>query len=546
MPFLLPASYPMPPLKFVRWLCAIATLLSLDTLLVQQLRGADAADPSRANQQPNIVVILADDLGFGDVQANNPNRGKIKTPHIDGLAASGVRFTDAHSSSGVCSPTRYSLLTGRYHWRTRLQSGIVGVWEKPLIAAERMTIGTLAQQAGYRTACIGKWHLGWDWPIKKEQSSAFQANRNGANKVELTDEQRKIWDDVFSQPIPGGPTSRGFHEYFGTDVPNWPPYAFIANDRVQGLPTELLPAALFKNHLASLPGPALKDWKLEAILPALVEHATSFITKNAQAKQPFMLYLPLTTPHTPLAVNEAWKGKSGLGTYADLVMETDAAVGRVLKSLEDNQVAENTVVVFTSDNGCAPYIGAADLEKQGHFPSGPFRGYKASVYEGGHRVPFVARWPGVTKAGTTCQQTICSVDLLATFAEVLSQKLPDTAGEDSVSLLPLLKGEDKPIHAAVVHHSAAGVFAIRSGEWKLIFEPGGGAPGEPAMQLYDLLHQPTEDQNRAADKPELVTQLTAQTQTLIDRGRSTPGSEQKNDVPIRLVKNAASGIKKGK
>ena len=380
-----------------------------------------------AGQRPNIVVILADDLGYGDVQCNNPQRGKIPTPNIDRLAAQGMRFTDGHSSSGVCSPSRYTLLTGRYHWRTRLQSGIVGVFGAPLIAPDRLTVAGLLQQQGYRTGCVGKWHLGWDWPIPPEQETLFRAKPQD-DSVTPPEDQKQLWSQVFSQPIAGGPTTRGFGSYFGTDVPNWPPYCFIENDRTIGIPSEFLPARLLKNHQASLPGPALPDWKLEPILPTLGDRACAFIESCARQTEPFFLYMPLTSPHTPLAVNDAWKGKSGLNTYADFVMETDAVVGRVLEAVEKSGAASKTLVVFTSDNGCAPYVGAAELEKMGHFPSGPLRGYKADVWEGGHRVPFIVRWPGVVKAGSVCDQLVQHADLLATCAEIVGANLPDDGG----------------------------------------------------------------------------------------------------------------------
>ncbi len=399
-----------------------------------------------AHDNPNILVIYADDLGYGDVRCYNTNRGRIQTPHIDALAAQGMRFTDAHSSSAVCSPSRYTLLTGRYHWRTRLQSGIVGLWGAPLIAAERMTIGSLARAQGYHTACIGKWHLGWDWPIAKAEKKYFRTGGySGKKDITATTEHRAAWHETFSQPIAGGPIARGFDEYFGTDVPNWPPYCFIDNNRTVGMPTEFAAAELFVKNQASVQGPALKDWKLEPILPALGDHVAAIIEHESQTPAPFFIYMPLTSPHTPLSVNDTWKGKSQLNLYADFVMETDALVGRVLAALSKNGVANNTLVVFTSDNGCAPYIGAPELEKQGHFPSGPLRGYKSDVWEGGHRVPFIVRWPGTITPTTVCDQLVHQADLISTFAEIFGQKLPDNAGEDSFSLLPLLQGSDQPI-----------------------------------------------------------------------------------------------------
>jgi arylsulfatase A len=226
-----------------------------------------AVEPTR---KTNIVVIYADDLGYGDVQCYNPKRGKIPTPNIDRLAAAGMRFTDAHSSSGVCSPSRYTLLTGRYHWRTRLQAGIVGLWGVPLIAPDRLTIAELAKRHGYRTACIGKWHLGWDWSIPPESKKYFLTGGYGGKKdITATDAHLAAWRAVFSKSIEGGPVTRGFDEYFGTDVPNWPPYCFIENNRTSGMPTEFAAPALFRRNQASVQGPALKDWTLEPILPAL-------------------------------------------------------------------------------------------------------------------------------------------------------------------------------------------------------------------------------------------------------------------------------------
>ncbi|MFO7825610.1 MAG: sulfatase-like hydrolase/transferase, partial [Cyclobacterium sp.] len=264
---------------------------------------------NKEKQLPNIVIIYADDLGYGDVQSYNPERGKIPTPHIDRLASEGMSFTDAHSSSGVCSPSRYTLLTGRYHWRSRLQKGIVGLFEKPLISPERLTFAGLAQQYGYQTACIGKWHLGWEWPIPDGQMNLFRPEKKD---VRATDEHRKAWQEVFSLPIPGGPLAVGFDEYFGTAVPNWPPYCFIENDRTVGIPTEFGAPRLFGRNQASTQGPARELWSLEDILPALVARSTAYIEREAESSHPFLLYLSLTSPHTPLSVNNEWLGESNL------------------------------------------------------------------------------------------------------------------------------------------------------------------------------------------------------------------------------------------
>ena len=520
----------------------ILIILTLNALTIRE---------SLASGKPNIVVLLADDLGYGDVQCYNPERGKIPTPHIDRLASEGIRFTDAHSSSGVCTPSRYTLLTGRYHWRSRLQSGIVGTFGEPLIAPDRMTIGTLAQHQGYRTACIGKWHLGWDWPITKQQRQLLSPRAQPADEIPrpaktrqpnsrdatVTEEQLAAWQDIFSQPIAGGPTTRGFNTYFGTDVPNWPPYCFIENDRTLGIPTAFLPKELLQNHQASAQGPALKDWKLNEILPALAARSETFIKESVDAKQPFLLYLPLTSPHTPLAVNREWQKRSGLNPFADFVMETDAVVGRILGALEKNGVSENTLVVFTSDNGCAPYIGVKDLEANGHHPSGPLRGYKADAWEGGHRVPFIIRWPSQIKAGIESAHLVSQADLLRTFANIWDVTLPDHCGEDSFSLLPLLHGNDKPIRTNAISASIRGVPAVRNGSWKYIPAPDSGgwskiSDQQHCVQLYNLVNDLGETQNLADSMPKKVAEMQDLLESLIANGRSTPGAPQNNDVEV--------------
>lgn len=491
------------------------------------------------DKPPNIVVIYADDLGYGDVQCYNPERGKIPTPRIDKLAAQGMRFTDAHSSSGVCTPSRYTLLTGRYHWRSRLQNGIVGLWEKPLITPDRLTIAGLAKKSGYRTACIGKWHLGWDWPIAAGDKALLSPGKTaGGGHPDATEKQKAAWQGIFSKPIPGGPTAVGFDEYFGTDVPNWPPFCFIENDRTVGIPSEFADPKLMEKNQASKQGPALAGWTLEPILPALGDRASAFIERETKTPEPFLLYLPLTSPHTPLSVNDEWKGRSGLGLYADFVMETDAVIGRVLDALETSGAAANTLVVFTSDNGCAPYIGVDELERKGHFPSGPLRGYKADAWEGGHRVPFIVTWPGVVEPGGVCGELVHQADLMATFAEALGTKLADNEGEDSFSLMPLFRGGTDPIRENAVSASIGGVPALRLGDWKYIPAPGsggwakGGDPSQP-LQLYNHSEDIGETKNLAAKDTERLGRMQGLLEGIIRKGRSTPGPDQGNDVKVR-------------
>ena len=506
------------------------------SLLLALVLSVVGTSPAALSAQPNILIILADDLGYGDVQCYQPERGKIKTPHIDKLAAQGMRFTDGHTSSGVCSPSRYALLTGRYHWRTRLQAGIVAHLGKPLIAPDRLTIGGLAKQHGYRTAAIGKWHLGWEWNIPADQMELFAPPRGKSSEV--TDVHRVAWNAVFSRPIAGGPTTRGFDEYFGTDVPNQSPYCFIENDRIVGQPSVFLPLELFKGHLASTPGPALADWKLEDILPALGDRASDFITRQTKAKLPFLLYLPLTAPHTPIAVNQAWKGKSGMGVFADFVMETDALVGRVLATLEASGAAENTLVLFSSDNGCAPHA-YAETAAQGHPSSGPLRDKKTSVFEGGHRVPFIVRWPGVVHPGSVCRQLVHQADLLATLAEILGTKLPDNAGEDSFSFLPLLQDPTKPVRVNAISTASVGTPGLRQGPWKLVVNAA-------SPQLYNLDDDIGETNNLAAAKPERVAEMRALLEKIITDGRSTPDAIQQNDVAVVRHPTANSAAPKAK
>jgi arylsulfatase A-like enzyme len=483
-----------------------------------------------AAQKPNIVYILCDDLGYGDIQCLNPERCKIKTPNVDRLAKEGMIFTDAHSSSSVCTPTRYGILTGRYNWRSRLQRGVLPPYAPALIAAERLTVPAFLKQNGYHTAAIGKWHLGWTWPKQGDQMD-------------------------FTRPIADGPITRGFEYYFGTDVPNYPPYCFIENDRTVGMPSVPLPTNLLKNHLASKPGPALPDWKLEEILPTLTDKACGYIARQAKRGAPFFLYFPLTAPHTPLAPTQEWQGKSGLNSpYADLVMQVDATVGRVLEALDRAGVANSTLVIFTSDNGCAHYIGVKELEAQGHYPSEWLRGYKSDIWDGGHRVPFIVRWPEVVKPGSSCAQLTCLTDLMATCAEITGAKLPENAGEDSFSFLPLLKGKEEPIRETVIHHSIGGLFAIRSQEWKLELCAGSGgwsAPkdgealnaGLPPLQLYNMISDYKETKNVAVENKKVVEAMTRQLEALVENGRSTPGAMQANDVPVNIRKEINAGKK---
>jgi arylsulfatase A-like enzyme len=497
-----------------------------------------------ADAKPNVVVILADDLGYGDVKCLNPD-GKIATPNLDKLAAAGMVFTDAHSGSAVCSPTRYGLMTGRYAWRSKLKVHVLGGLSPRLIEPDRMTVAALLRKEGYHTACVGKWHLGMDWVVKPGKSVTELG-------IETPDQGSNV---DYDKPIKNGPNSVGFDWYFGISASlDMVPYTYIENDRVVKNPTEEMsfPFMLGRTGGGSTrKGPGAPGFDAANVLPDLTAKAVEYVGKRAaEAKKgkPFFLYLPLASPHTPILPTREWQDKSGLNPYADFVMATDHAVGEVMKALDEHGLADDTLLIVTSDNGCSPQAKFDELLKKGHNPSHVFRGTKADIYEGGHRVPFIARWPGKVKAGAKSDQTVWLGDVMATCAEVVGAKLPDDAGEDSVSILPaLLAKAEKPIHEAVVHHSINGSFAIRQGKWKLCLCPGSGGwsaprPGrddvskEPLVQLFDLSADGAEKANVQDKHPEVVVGLTKLLEKYVADGRSTSGKPQKNTTEVDIWK----------
>lgn len=501
-----------------------------------------------AADKPNVIVILCDDLGYGDVKANNPD-GKIATPHMDRLAREGVRFTDAHTPSSVCTPTRYGLLTGRYNWRTKLQSHVLGGLSPRLIEQGRETLATLLKTQGYHTACIGKWHLGMDW-VKLPGKDVSELS------IETPEQVRNV---DYTQPIANGPLSVGFESYFGISASlDMVPYTFIENDRVTVQPTE---EKTWPLHPGFEPkcrvGPAAPGFEIEDVLPTFARKTTEHIAARAKAKQPFFLYLPLNSPHTPIAPSKEWQGKSGLNAYADFVMETDWAIGEVLGALDKAGLAKDTLVVLTSDNGCSPQAKIEDLAAKGHAVNGPLRGNKADIYDGGHRVPFIVRWPAKAKPAVS-DALICLTDVFATCVEIVGTKLPDTAGEDSFSFLPVLTGSGKSARPSVVHHSISGAFAIREGAWKLALchgsagwstprEPEAVKQGLPDTQLYRIADGDlAEKKNVAAENAEVVSRLTKDLEKIVADGRSTPGAPQQNAVPVVLRKPIPAPPKKAK
>ena len=482
------------------------TLLSVRTCLGQQ-------------RQPNIVFILADDMGYGDVSYLGGDSSRLNTAHIDRLAREGFIFTDAHSSSSVSTPTRYGILTGRYNWRSDLKEGVLYGYDKALIPQGRETIASMLKRQGYTTAGIGKWHLGWDW-----------ANVDaGKEKVD------------FSQPIQNGPTTRGFDYFYGiAGSLDMAPYVYVENDRVTALPDrETVNEGKYSWWRK---GPTGSDFEHEQVLPNVVGRACDYIKEKAQSDQPYFLYLPLPAPHTPILPSAEFRGKSGLGEYGDFVLMVDAMVGQVLDAVAASGEEENTIVVFTTDNGCSPAAGIDELKALGHSPNSIYRGHKADLFDGGHRIPCVLRWPAGAKPHRV-EQTICLTDFYATFAAINNYRLRDSEGEDSYNLLPAIRSEREiaPIREATVHHSIEGQFTIRQGDWKLLLSPSSGgwsAPTPtdtaalallPPVQLYDMRVDPGERNNMEADHPEVVDRLKNLLIKYIKEGRSTPGVPQRND-----------------
>jgi arylsulfatase A-like enzyme len=470
----------------------------------------------KEKQKPNIVYVLCDDLGYGDVQFLNPKTGKIPTPNIDELASQGMSFTDAHAGASVCTPTRYGVLTGRYAWRSKLQTGVLGGGEEfePLIAEDILTVPALLKKAGYQTAAMGKWHLG------------FAVNDPEGNPAEVYEEgKRKPSPAPIGSVIPDGPITRGFDTYLGFH-------------HAASIETVIKDGKVIDNM------PAVK------MLPFLCENACNYIDEKSKEKDPFFLYLALNSPHTPIVPSEEWKGKSGMGDYCDFVMETDDVVGRVMEALKKNGIAENTLVFFTSDNGCSYYPAKAGqlAKKYGHKISGPFRGAKSDIWEGGHRIPFIAKWTGKIEEGATNDKLICLTNLLATVADITNVDVPENQGVDSYSILPLLKDKNaESTYSSVIHHSIFGKFSISKGKWKLELCPGSGGwsgPRDgkarenalPEVQLYDLEKDIQEQHNVYAQYPEVVKELTAELVATVEKGRTKEGEKLNNDIQVDIFK----------
>ncbi|CAL1518703.1 arylsulfatase [Chitinophaga sp. MM2321] len=495
---------------------------------------APKADSSDHQEPPNIVYILADDLGYGDVSIYNP-ASKISTPNIDRLAVEGIRFMDAHAPSSVCTPSRYGILTGRYCWRSRLPQGVLRGYGRALIAENQLTIGTLLRQYNYTTAAIGKWHLGLNWVVKKGHEHALQLRENNADHARIITDMDTS-DIVFSQPVEDGPREHGFdYSYILPASLDMPPYGYLRNDTL----TAFLSAETKGNEVHDKdspnyavgafwrPGKMAATFDFEQVLPGFTDHAIDYIRQQAHATKPFFLYFAMPAPHTPWLPAKAYNGKSGAGLYGDYVTMMDDMVGKVLQAIDSSGLSSNTIVIFTSDNG--PYWRPSSIEKYNHRAAGIYRGMKADIWEGGHRVPFIVRWPSKIKAGSSSNITTTLTNLIATCSELVGGPKRVKSAIDSYSILPALLGtqDTADIPQIVIHESSQGMYAIRQGPWKFIDGLGSGGfsppvseapvPNGPKGQLYHLGDDPSESKNLYLDHPDKVNLL----KRLLDSIRDT-------------------------
>lgn len=474
----------------------------------------------KLNQKPNIIYILADDLGYGDVSCLN-ERAAFKTPHLDALYHNGMAFTDAHATSAVCTPSRYSILTGRYNWRSRLKKGVLGGFSPSLIEKDRMTVARYLQQQGYTTAAVGKWHLGMDFA----QTPGFAEADNFAQSDGV----------AYDQPIRCSPIDYGFDYFFGISASlDMPPYAYIENNRFTQVPanwTEGVGKGFFRKGLTAA------DFEHESVLDVCTEKVCAKIGEFKS--DPFFIYYPLTAPHTPILPAERFRGKSGTNEYGDFVLACDELVGRITDTLEEHDLYDNTIVIFTSDNGCSPQADFAELSHYGHHPSYVFRGHKADIYEGGHRIPLLVQWPHQIKPGQTCSALVSLVDFFATVVDIIGVRQPEPCAEDSISQLPLWVGEHAHYRRdSLVHQSIDGSLSLRRGDYKLIMCPGSGGwswpqphvviAGAPDLQLYRLCDDIGETTNLADAEPDVCDRMRAELAQIVWAGRSTPGSKSEN------------------
>lgn len=449
---------------------------------------------SFGQSKPNVIIILADDMGYGDIQAINPN-SKIRTPNLDKLTRSGMYFTEAHSGSAVCTPTRYGLLTGRYAFRSRMKKGVLTGYDPPLIESDRTTIADLFKQRNYATACIGKWHLGLGWQAKNNWKPLLTGDpwsEMGTSNVD------------YKAGITESPNDLGFDYSFilpsSLDIA---PYFYIKNKAFTS--TNYTRIAAWKDDRSKGAwyrlGDTADDFVHEEVLPRFAEESVTFIDQNAE--KPFFMYVPFSAPHSPWLPTKEFQGKSEAGVYGDFMMMVDAQVGKILDKLEEKGIRENTLVIFTSDNGA----NWEDWEKEEFKHEANFTrsGRKSDAWDGGHHVPFVASWPAKIKAGVRSDALVCLTDMMATMSELLQVPLRSDEGEDSQSFLPIVLGKESTGREFAIHHGAEAYFAIRKGDWKYVEAHGSGGwtlsendaklQGKQYGQLYNIKNDPYEKTN---------------------------------------------------
>lgn len=509
--------------------------------------------------KPNVIVMFVDDLGYGDVSSFNPE-GKIKTDNIDALAGGGMSFTNSHSCAALCTPSRYGLLTGRYSFRSKLKALVLPGDSMPLIEKDRFTMANLFKEAGYATACVGKWHLGLEWQLKssiapedfKNGEESFYSNVQARNGVEPTIRMNgsvKGLDIDYAKPILYGPNQYGFDYFYGMPASlDQAPYVYIENDRVVEEPDYISGVVKFDRRTGNLNeqwqcGPTAKSFKHENVLDDMNEKVLDLIDDYSKQDAPFFIYYPTPAVHSPLLPSKEFAGKSGLNRYADIVLQLDDMVGKISQKLEEKNISDDTIFVFTSDNGCAGVANIPELLAKGHNPSAMYRGYKFSIYEGGHRAPTIVSYPREIRAGSYCDSNICHTDFLATFADLLNISLDEKSAEDSFSNLPLWKENGLCARKATVVTSAAGFFAIIKDQWKLACCEDGGGSREAIQagftdqeilqkfELYDLNKTIDECENLYEQYPEVVAQLKMDLSQIVTAGRQTDGVPQENHLP---------------
>jgi arylsulfatase A len=492
--------------------------------------GSPPPEPE-APQKPNIIFLMADDMGYGDLGCYNAD-SKIPTPNMDRLAAEGMRFTDAHSGSAVCTPTRYGVVTGRYAWRSRLKRGVLSGYSRALIEPDRMTVAEMLRENGYHTGVVGKWHLGLNWQTISEPKTWEERDTANAHQGATEFAKPEGLEIDFTKPVTDGPATQGFaYSYIIPASLDMAPYVYLENNKCVK-PATVHEPGRSEQEVFWRPGEAAEGFDFFNVLPNLTEHAVQYIEDRAvrDADKPFFLYFPLAAPHWPWVPTEEFVGKSEAGKYGDFVNQVDAMVGKIMDTLDRKGIAENTLLIVSSDNGAE--WDPRHIQEFGHYANhASQRGKKRDTWEGGHREPFIARWPARIAAGSTSDQTICLTDIMATAADIAGIELPAGAAEDSVSILPALLGEDSgPLREATVHHSVNGTFAIRQGKWKFIDGQGSGIdnwqgakPGDPPGQLYDIEADRHEDTNLYNDHPELIEKLKALLEKYKEQGYSRLG-----------------------